>query len=74
MQQMAGRHVVGVGMQTGQTFNLARILIFVTQDRAQIASKRNSVINRYLVSQEMYLSLILLVIFHIFLRKTSGKV
>jgi len=37
---------------------MARILIFVTQTRTQIALKRNSVINRYLLSQEMYLSLI----------------
>ena len=60
------RHMAGVGnLRVGNKYRPCKhgpcITIFVTQNRSQIASKRNSVINRYLVSQETYLSLILLV-------------
>jgi len=60
------RHMAGVGnLRPGNKYMPCKhgpcIRIFVAQDRTQIASKQNSVINRYLVSQETYLSVILLV-------------
>jgi len=60
------RRIAGVGnLRVGNKRTPCKhgscIRIFVTQNRTQIASERNSVINGYLVNQETYLSLILLV-------------
>ena len=60
-RRMAGVGYLRVGNKRTPCKHGSCIRIFVTQNRTQIASERNSVTNGYLVNQETHLSLILLV-------------